>query len=101
MANIREVFNRILSFFNKRQRDSDLDAELQSHIDLAVEENLGRGMSPEEARRRALVRFGGVQQAKEQQRQARGLPWLEILLQDLRYTLRTLSRDRAFTLVAI
>jgi predicted permease len=101
MSAILEAFNRVSSFFHKQHRDADLEAELQSHIDLAVEENLGRGMSPEEARRRALVRFGGVQQAKEQQRQARGLPWLEILLQDLRYTLRTLSRDRAFTLVAI
>src|ERR1700733_3361048 len=101
MANIREVFNRILSFFNKRQRDSDLDAELQSHIDLAVEENIGHGMSPEEARRRALIRFGGVQQAKEQQRDARGLPSLDILMQDLRYTLRTLGRNRIFTIVAV
>ena len=101
MANIREVFNRILSFFNKQQRDSDLDAELQSHIDLAVEENIGHGMSPEEARRRALIRFGGVQQAKEQQRDARGLPSLDILMQDLRYTLRTLGRNRIFTIVAV
>ena len=58
-------------------------------------------MSPEEARRRALVRFGGVQQAKEHQREARGLPWLDVLLQDLRYTFRTLRRDAGFTTVAI
>jgi predicted permease len=101
MGALREAFHRVLSFFHKPQRDSDLDAELQSHIDLAVEENISRGMSPEEARRRALIRFGGVQQAKEHQREARGLPWLDILLQDLRYTLRTLRRDRAFTLVAL
>jgi predicted permease len=101
MVNIREVFNRILSFFKKQQRDSDLDAELQSHIDLAVEENISHGMSPEEARRRAVIRFGGVQQAKEQQRDARGLPWLDILMQDLRYTLRTLGRNRIFTIIAV
>src|ERR1700688_2195520 len=101
MGAIREILNRVRSFFHKQQRDSDLDAELQSHIDLAIEENVSHGMSPEEARRRALVRFGGVQQAKEQQREARGLPWLDILLQDLRYTLRTLHRDAGFTTVAI
>jgi predicted permease len=98
---LREVFNRIASFFRKEERDSDLDAELQSHIELAVEENMRKGMSSEEARRRALVRIGGVQQAREQQREARGLPWLDILLQDLRYTMRTLGRNRVFTVVAV
>jgi predicted permease len=58
-------------------------------------------MSPQEARRRALIRFGGVQQAREHQREARGLPWLDIVLQDLRYTFRTLVRDSGFTSVAI
>jgi predicted permease len=101
MGYLREAVNRVLSFFQKPQRDSDLEAELQSHIELAVEENISHGMSPEEARRRALIRFGGVQQAKEQQRGARGLPWLEVLLQDLRYTVRTLGRDSGFTTISI
>ena len=80
MGYLREAFYRVLSFFHKPQRDFDLDAELQSHIDLAIEENISHGMSPQEAHRRALVRFGGVQQAREHQREARGLPWLDILL---------------------
>ncbi len=101
MGAIREAFNRVQSFFHKQERDSDLDAELQSHIDLAVEENISKGMSPEEARRRALIRIGGVQQAKEHQREARGLPWLDVLLQDLRYTFRTLRRDSGFATIAI
>ena len=96
MGAISEAFQRALSFFHRQERDSDFDAEVQSHIDLAVEENISHGMPPDEARRRALVRFGGVQQAKEQQRGARGLPWLEVLLQDLRYTFRTLRRDSSF-----
>src|SRR5204863_2899364 len=101
MTTTREAFYRILSSFHKQQRDTDLDAELQSHIALAIEESIGHGMSPEEARRRALIRLGGIQQAKEHQREARGLPWLDILLQDLRYTLRTLGRNRTFTIVAV
>src|SRR5947208_1703510 len=73
MATTREAFYRILSFFHKQQLDSDLDAELQSHLDLAIDENISHGMSPEEARRRALIRFGGVQQAKEQRTQEIGI----------------------------
>jgi hypothetical protein len=98
---LREVANRVRSFFHKQQRDAELEAELAVHLELAVEENMRRGLTPEEARRQALIHFGGVEQAKEQQREARGLIKLDILLQDLKYTFRTLGRDRGFTMVAI
>ncbi len=101
MGAIRETFGRILSFFGKETRDAELETEVAIHLDLAIEENLRRGMSPQEARRQAMLRFGGVQQAKERQRETRGLPWLDVLLQDLRFTFRTLGRDRAFTIVAV
>jgi len=81
--------------------DEELDAELAAHIDLAVDDYIERGMTREEARRCAMVEFGGVQQAREQQREARGLMSLDILLQDLKYTLRTLGRDPGFTTVAV
>jgi predicted permease len=89
------------AFFRKGTMDRDLEEEIDSHIRMATEENLRAGMAPEEARRKAMVRFGGVEQAKEQQRQSRGLPWLDTVLQDLRYTWRTLLRDRGFATVAI
>ncbi len=98
---VRQAFHRLRSFFHKTPLDRELNAEMASHLEFAIEENLRSGMSPEEARRQALVRFGGVQHAKEQHREARGLPALDIFLQDLRYTLRTLRRDRAFTVVAV
>jgi predicted permease len=101
MGAIREAFGRVLSFFGKQTRDADLEAEVANHLDLAIEENLRRGLSPQEARRQAMLSFGGVQQAKERQRETRGLPWLDVLGQDLRFTLRTLGRDRAFTIVAL
>ncbi len=84
MSALREALERVRSFFQKPQRDSDLDAEMAAHLELATEENLRQGMSAEEARRQAMVRFGGVTQAKEQQREARGLPWLDGLMQDVR-----------------
>jgi hypothetical protein len=101
MGGLREALHRVRSFLQKEQRDLELDAEVAAHLELAVEENMRHGMSAEEARRQALIRFGGVVQAKELQREVRGLPWLDVLLQDLRYTFRTLRRDRGFTVVAV
>jgi predicted permease len=98
---VQQAWQRVRAFFHKSPLDHDLDAEMASHMEFAIEENLKRGLSPEEARRQALVRFGGMAQMKEQQREARGLPWLDVLMQDLRYTFRTLRRDRGFTLVAV
>jgi predicted permease len=92
---------RLHSFFRKGSLDREWDAEMASHFEMAIEENLRRGMSPEEARRQAMIRFGGVQQAREQHRETRGLPWMDVLGQDLRFTFRTLSKDRGFTLIAI
>ncbi len=101
LDSLRRAAARMGAFFDKAPMDRDLDDEVKTHLELAVEENLNKGMPWEEARRQALVRFGGVTQAKEQQRASRGLPWLDVLLQDLRYTWRTLRRDRGFALVAI
>jgi len=97
----QEAFNRMRSFFRKDPLDQELDEEIASHLQMAVEENLARGLSAGEARRQALTRFGGVQQARETHRETRGLPWLDVLMQDLSFTFRTLRRDRAFTIVAV
>ncbi len=75
--------------------------EMASHLESAIADNLKRGMSPEEARRQALIRFGGVEQAMQQHREERGFQSLDILWQDLRYTFRTLRRDPGFTAIAI
>jgi hypothetical protein len=96
-----EALRRLRSFFRKGPLDQELDAEMASPLEMSIEENLKRGMTPDEARRQALIQFGGMQQARENHRDARGLPWLDVLIQDLRFTFRTLRRDRGFTIVAV
>ena len=66
MGDLEERLQRLRSFFKKQQQDAELDVEVAEHLELAVEENMRHGMSAEEARRQALIRFGGVPQAKEQ-----------------------------------
>ncbi len=98
---IRQMFNRLRASFHKEPLDHELGDEVASHLEFAIEENLRSGLSPEEAHRQAYIRFGGVEQAREQHREARGLPALDVLIQDLRYAFRTLRRDRVFTIVAV
>ncbi|HEY1766099.1 MAG TPA: ABC transporter permease [Terracidiphilus sp.] len=92
---------RVAAFFGKRRLDRELEDELAAHVEFAIEENLERGLPWHEARRVALASMGGLEQAKDRHRQARGLMRLDILLQDLKYTFRTLGRDPGFTAVAI
>lgn len=101
LGSLRRALNRLHSFFHKEPLDRDLSEEIASHLDFAIEDNIRRGLSLEEARRQAMIRFGGVMQAKEQQREARGVPGFDILMQDLTYAFRTLRRDRSFTVVAV
>ncbi len=101
MDQIRTLLNRCASFFRRKRLDEDLNDELRSHIELAVEENLQRGMSEEEARTAALRAFGGVTQTRENYREQRGLPFLEILWSDLRYALRQLWKAPGFTLTTV
>src|SRR2546426_11767192 len=102
---MRELFRtflqRLVALFRRRQLEHDLDEELRSHLRMAVELNLRKGMSAEDARREALRSFGGVEQTKENYRDQRGLPMIETTLQDLRFGLRILRRSPGFSALAI
>ncbi len=87
MELIRILISRCAALFRRRRLDEDLDAELSSHVELAVEENMRRGMSAQEARTTALRSFGGIAQTKEAYRTQQGLPFLEAVLNDVRYGL--------------
>src|SRR5260370_13681176 len=101
MRSLRALALRLAALFGKRRQDSELAAELESHLALHIEENLRAGMSPEEARRQAILRLGGLEQTKEIYRDQQGLPVLETLFQDVRYGLRILRKNPGFTAVAI
>lgn len=101
MQGLRTILRRFAGLFRTSSADAEIDAELQSHVELLTQENVRRGMSPEEAQHAARREFGGMEQAKELYREQRSLPFLEMLLQDVRYALRVLKSSPALTSVAI
>src|SRR5262245_1579533 len=89
------------TLLRKSRAERELDEELRYHIERQTEQNIRLGQSLDEARYAARKAFGGVEQAKERSRDARGLRWLEDLGQDLRYGVRMLAKNPGFTLAAI
>jgi putative ABC transport system permease protein len=102
MNKLRSMFTRFLNLFRNRDRhDRDLHAELHSHLQLHIDDNVAHGMTPDQARRDALLRLGGLEQTKENVREQRTLPILEAFFQDIRFSLRLFRKSPAFTSIAI
>src|ERR1700722_7233752 len=101
MRRLLAWISRLRELFGKRRREQDLAAEMESHLQLHIEDNLRAGMSLAQARREALMKLGGVEQTKENYRPRRGLPLLEVFFQDLRFGARMLRKNPGFTLVAV
>jgi putative ABC transport system permease protein len=98
---VRAFVLRLRDLFRSRRSDADFVAELESHIALHTEDGVRSGLTPAEARRQALIRLGGAEQTRQTHRERRTLPWLESLLRDLAYGLRTLTKHRGATAIAI
>ena len=92
---------RLRALLFSREMDEELDEELRFHVEMQTRKNLARGLSPDEARREAQLQFGGMEPAKEECREVRGINFVEALWRDFRYAVRSFRRTPGFTAVAL
>ena len=101
MRFVRAAFARIVGLLTGSNSDNELREELEMHLELATAENIRRGMNSDEARRQAMLAAGGVTQGAEAVRAQRGLPWVETVISDTKYAVRSLRHSRSFAAVVI
>ena len=101
MGVIADVLRRLRSFGRRRELEDRLDDEIRFHVEQQIEKNQRAGMTPDEARRKALIRFGGVEQVRERTRDEFRAARIEHLARDVRYGMRSLRRHPGFSAMAV
>ena len=101
MKSVRAFVMRLFGVFGSSKSERDLSAEIESHLQMHVDDNVRAGMTPAEARRRAVIALGSVEGTKEAYRDRRGLPAIESLVRDVRYGIRTLIKSPGFAVAGI
>jgi MacB-like periplasmic core domain len=101
MGALADAWRRIRSFGHRREFEDRLDDEIRFHVEQQIEKNRRAGMTPDEARRQALIRFGGVEQMRERTRDEFRAAPIENLARDVRYGLRSLRRHPGFSAMAV
>src|SRR5438067_12128749 len=95
------IFRRLANTFSRSELHQEIDAEIQSHVEMRIADNIAAGMSPEEARRDALIRFGNRVVIKEGVTAADAELVFAALWREMRYAVRQLRRSPAFTITAL
>ena len=101
MRRVRAEWARLFGLLSRRRREREFEAELQSHLEMHIDDGVRTGLSPDEARRRALVMLGGVLQTRERYRERLGIPAIEGLFQDVRFAVRILTNAPLLLLSAV
>ena len=101
MRNLRALWFRLFGTLGSGRMEKEFAAELESHLQMHIDDGIRAGLGEDEARRQALIKLGGMEQTKTAHRERRGFPWVETSWQDICFGLRMLKKNPGFAVVAI